>query len=162
MFLPLYSSMHPCIWGPSAWKFLHAITFNYPEQPTESDIRSVIEFFRSLPSVLPCDLCSKHLLQNYKNLPPEDHTQNRATLVRWLFDLHNKVNESLNKPIKDFDEFISETKKEADYYKDKPLNMVCSRTHTIRTILWITIILVLLIALIWTNRHHFKTAVRRR
>ena len=26
--------MHPEIWGPSGWIFLHTITFNYPINPT--------------------------------------------------------------------------------------------------------------------------------
>ena len=25
------------IWGPDAWLFLHTITFNYPENPSEQD-----------------------------------------------------------------------------------------------------------------------------
>ena len=29
--------MHPELWGPGAWKFLHSITFNYPKEPTSRD-----------------------------------------------------------------------------------------------------------------------------
>ena len=29
--------MNPKIWGPGGWLFLHSITLNYPENPTEND-----------------------------------------------------------------------------------------------------------------------------
>ena len=153
--------MHPCIWGPSAWKFLHAITFNYSEHPSDADRQAMIVFFRSLPSILPCELCANHLQEHYKSLPPEDHLADRKTVVKWLFDIHNEVNKSLNKPIKDFNEFISETKKEADYYRNKPLNMVCSKSvmgsHS--GFLW-GIIIVLVGLLIASNMHRLK--IRKR
>ena len=28
--------MEPKVWGPSAWEFLHAVTFQYPEEPKGS------------------------------------------------------------------------------------------------------------------------------
>lgn len=151
--------MHPCIWGPSGWKFLHAITFAYPEQPAETDKASVIKFFRALPTVLPCELCSKHLLEHYRLMPPEDNIADRKTIVKWLFDIHNEVNKSLNKPLKDFNEFINETKAEADYYKSKPLNMACSKSIKLdRPLDWLLIglILILLLLLIGTNIHRFR------
>ena len=27
------------VWGPSAWTFLHTVTLNYPEEPTNEDIK---------------------------------------------------------------------------------------------------------------------------
>ena len=29
--------MEASIWGPKAWVFLHSITMNYPEKPTDED-----------------------------------------------------------------------------------------------------------------------------
>ena len=37
--------MHPELWGPGAWKFLHSITFNYPKEPTSRDKEYHAKFF---------------------------------------------------------------------------------------------------------------------
>ena len=36
--------MEPNIWGPGAWTFLHSITFQYPENPTDLKNRNIILF----------------------------------------------------------------------------------------------------------------------
>ena len=40
--------MEPNIWGPSAWIFLHTITLQYPEKPTDDDKKKYYVFFNSL------------------------------------------------------------------------------------------------------------------
>ena len=52
------------IWGPSAWTFLHTITFNYPENPNNQDKQNYFNFFNSLKHVLPCKKCKKHYSDN--------------------------------------------------------------------------------------------------
>ena len=37
--------MEPEIWGPNAWTFLHTITLNYPENPSEDDKQNHKDFF---------------------------------------------------------------------------------------------------------------------
>ena len=36
--------MDPKIWGPSTWLFLHTITLNYPNNPTQQDIDNYKKF----------------------------------------------------------------------------------------------------------------------
>lgn len=79
-----------CHWGPSAWIFLHSITFNYPEFPTEQEKKNTESFFQSLVNVLPCKTCREHLAENYLKLPPA--MENRRSLSQWLVNIHNQVN----------------------------------------------------------------------
>ena len=82
--------MEPTIWGPSAWSFLHTITFNYPENPTDIEKQKYYTFFNSLKNVLPCPLCKEHYIQNFETIPIR--LENRESLIEWLIDIHNEVN----------------------------------------------------------------------
>jgi len=84
-------------WGPAAWKFLHAITFSYPDNPNLSEQRDAENLFSSLKSLLPCEACRNHYVSEISVNPPD--TRSRATLSAWLVDLHNRVNLRLGKPI---------------------------------------------------------------
>ena len=83
------------IWGPDAWTFLHRCSFAYSENPTPSQQRAARKFFKSLPEMLPCDMCTSHCKKKIKMMPPQ--VKNKYTLSKWLVDLHNEVNKSLNK-----------------------------------------------------------------
>jgi hypothetical protein len=84
-------------WGPAGWKFLHSITFAYPNTPTVEQQRSADRFFESLANLLPCDACQDHYQEEFLRRPAD--TRSQATLSAWLVDLHNRVNVRLNKPI---------------------------------------------------------------
>ena len=86
------------IWGPHAWFFLHSVTFSYPDNPTESDKKYFYNFFRSIADILPCSICKNHYKTNIKNFPIENFLDNRNSLVNWLIDIHNIVNEKLDNP----------------------------------------------------------------
>lgn len=82
-------------WGPAAWKFLHAVTFAYPETPTLAEQVAVEQMFGSLRFLLPCAQCRTHYETEIRAHPPD--TRSRATLSAWLVDLHNRVNLRLGK-----------------------------------------------------------------
>lgn len=108
--------MDPEIWGPGAWLFLHSITLNYPNSPTQVDKKIHSDFFNLLGKVLPCSTCKQHYQSNNNNLPVQFNLQSKETLVKWLIEIHNKVNKMKNKPIINYDEFIKIYK---DLYKNK-------------------------------------------
>ena len=85
------------IWGPPAWTFLHTITFNYPDNPTNEDKQNYYTFFNSLKHVLPCDKCKKHYTENSRDL--KDNLNSKDDLVKWLIDIHNNVNIKNDKSI---------------------------------------------------------------
>lgn len=75
-------------WGPSGWKLLHTIAFTYDKKDT-----SIKEFFELLPFVLPCKFCRASLTE-YMDEDPVD-VSSRDGLSRWLWRIHNKVNDKL-------------------------------------------------------------------
>ena len=102
-----YPSRFVEFFGPSTWKTLHSIAWNYAEHedaPTVEEKRDIIDFFRILENLLPCPSCRKHF-GVYMLKHPID-ASSRSALVRWLFDLHNDVNKRTHKetPVLTFEE----------------------------------------------------------
>ena len=94
--------METRVWGPPAWRFLHLITFQYPEKPTDPDKKNYYIFFNSLKDVLPCPNCRKHYSNNFKKHPIQ--LESRKELIEWLIDIHNEVNLMIGKKEYSYDE----------------------------------------------------------
>ena len=85
-------------WGPHVWESLHNITFGYPLQPTNVQKNSYKNFFSSVAEVLPCHYCRdeyKHLITYGSTKLTEDTMNDRQTVTRWLYDVHEAVNKKL-------------------------------------------------------------------
>ena len=98
--------MDPKIWGPFMWFILHIITFNYPEKPSSFDKEAYRDFFISLKNVIPCEQCRKHYSKNIQEHPITPHLDNKTNLIKWLINIHNLVNISLNKRMYTMDEVL--------------------------------------------------------
>jgi len=86
------------VWGPSMWHYLHTMSFNYPVHPTNEDKHHYIDFVRSLKWVLPCGKCRKNLRENFKKLPLTlTDMASRETFSRYIYNLHELINEMLGK-----------------------------------------------------------------
>ena len=82
------------VWGPALWHFLHTISFNY----SPDDMDHYRNFFKSLHHILPCRHCRDNLAGNMKDSGYGDHVfESQETLSKWIFLLHEKVNEMLGK-----------------------------------------------------------------
>jgi len=90
-------SLKPSIWGPYGWKFMHFVSLGYPDNPTSDDKRNYKEFYNSLQGVLPCERCAINYKQNIIDSPIDGHLDNRDALVKWVVDIHNTVNNELQK-----------------------------------------------------------------
>lgn len=84
-------------WGPAGWKFLHIITFAYPDQPTLQQQKAAMDLFSSLQFMLPCPACQGHYQEFFKQNPIP--VTNAVDLQKWLVNLHNSVNQRLQKPL---------------------------------------------------------------
>jgi hypothetical protein len=84
-------------WGPSGWKLLHLITFDYKFSP-ENAIKYA-QFFESLPYILPCKFCRASLTDYYRKYPflVNDKLDNKLDLKKWMYNIHNCVNDKLRK-----------------------------------------------------------------
>lgn len=92
------NGMLVAIWGPSAWHFMHTMSFNYPVNPSIQDKKHYREYILNLVNVLPCGKCRKNLKENFKKLPLQMiHMQSRSTFSRYVYDLHELVNHMLGK-----------------------------------------------------------------
>jgi hypothetical protein len=117
------------VWGPAGWLFLHCIAQNFPWEPDDQKKQSYLKFFRLLGDVLPCRYC-RESYQQYINEPctklDESVVKNRKTMVKWLYDIHNKVNKKLG--VKDvpclqevwdrYESYRSKCKKSPDIKED--------------------------------------------
>lgn len=127
--------MHPEFWGPSGWKFLHSITFQYPMKPTIDDKAHYKEFFNSLKYTLPCQKCAYHYSKHIRKYPIDSALKSREDLVKWLINVHNEVNKSLGKREYSYQEVF-------DIYRDE-IDNVLGRVSVINVIIFLTILIIL-------------------
>lgn len=87
------------IWGPAMWLFLHTTSFNYPVNPSESDKKYYYKFFKNLQNILPCRYCRENYADNIKKIHKLNYgvMKNRETLSKWVYELHEIINERLGK-----------------------------------------------------------------
>jgi len=86
------------VWGPSQWHVLHTMSFNYPVKPTMVEKRNYRNYILSLRNVLPCGKCRENLRKNFKKLPLTiKHMKSRDTFSKYIYDLHELINEMLGK-----------------------------------------------------------------
>ena len=91
------ANINPKIWGPSAWIFIHSISFTYPENPTDEEKQYFKQFYESVQYTLPCAGCRESYSQFIISEPTilANALDNRNTLTKWLYDIHNRVNQKL-------------------------------------------------------------------
>jgi len=88
-------------WGPSGWKMLHLITFDYKYSPTNAI--KCAQFFESLPYILPCKFCRASLTDYYRQYPFLNTNKTIVNLnpsldlKKWMYNIHNCVNDKLRK-----------------------------------------------------------------
>jgi hypothetical protein len=99
-------SFKPKVWGPAGWKFMHYVSMGYPTEPTNEDKTNYKLFYYSLQHILPCEKCAINYKKNIRESPIDEHLVNRDSLVKWLIDIHNKVNRETGKSELSYDEAI--------------------------------------------------------
>lgn len=98
--------MNADIWGPHAWMFLHSITLVYPHNPTTNEKQNYYKFFDNLQNILPCELCKSHYKKHLTEYPLMDNLNSKDSLIRWLINVHNKINLMKGKPQWTYQEVI--------------------------------------------------------
>ena len=89
------------VWGPALWHALHTMSFNYPVKPSKEQKEYYKDFFMNLQKVLPCRYCRENYKKNIKAVPlSRTALKNRDNFSRWVYDLHNHVNQMLDKKSK--------------------------------------------------------------
>ena len=88
------------IWGPPAWEFLHSVSFGYPLEPDEQKKKEYKSFFENIGYIFyPVNFVEKihikNLLKKKGTLLDNKVLENRHTLTKWLYDLHERINKKL-------------------------------------------------------------------
>lgn len=101
--------MSTAVWGPPAWLFLHCVVMGYPccikTKEDNQRKRDMYLFFETLGNVLPCKYCRKSYQEFMNELPIEPYLSSRQDLSYWLYIIHKKVNDKLNKPTLSFKKY---------------------------------------------------------
>ncbi|KAL1639332.1 Flavin-linked sulfhydryl oxidase of the mitochondrial IMS [Diplodia intermedia] len=87
--------------GRSSWTLLHAITGNYPSQPSPQMQADTRRFMYTFSKLYPCWTCAEDFqrwLADDRNAP---RVSSRDEFGRWMCEAHNAVNDKLGK--KQFD-----------------------------------------------------------
>lgn len=82
--------------GHQGWLILHSISIDYPDNPSDKDIRDMYNFFYGFCNMYPCGLCRRHLVKMVKNHPPDFSSRNK--FIYWIWERHNQVSKRLGKP----------------------------------------------------------------
>lgn len=82
--------------GNGVWYLLHTVTMKYPENPTLVQQTDMAQFLVLLSRIFPCDECQGHFQKMIEQNRPD--LRSKETFKKWMFDIHNIVNERLNKP----------------------------------------------------------------
>ena len=98
------TNLNPQFWGPSTWKVIHAFAVGFPENPTIEEVNAMSNFLDGLKHLLPCAKCRHHYNDNLKEIGPPP-LYSKKDLIRWTFDLHNMVNQMLDKKPYSFEQF---------------------------------------------------------
>ena len=87
-------------WGPSGWKLLHLIAFEYSY--SAENALHYAHFLETIPYILPCKYCRSSLTDYYKEHPywVSEHNREKQInptldLSRWMYTIHNCVNHKL-------------------------------------------------------------------
>ncbi len=104
------------IWGPTGWVFLHAVTFGYPMDPQKFDEDNGLSagttaeryrsFFEACGFVFPCRYCRESYQQFIIDDPVANALENRESLTRWLWRIHERVNQKLEKKGITYEELV--------------------------------------------------------
>ena len=119
--------LDPKIWGPHYWFFLHTVAMTYPHHPNAVTKKKYYEFVQNLPLFIPVEQISKEFEKLIDLYPITPYLDNRDSFVRWMFFIHNKINEKLEKPeitlndfyVEYYNAYKSQDEKLAEYSKLK-------------------------------------------
>ena len=133
-------------WGPRLWRFLHALSFAFPEKPTPEQVDAFHKLLDALKVLIPCPECRNHYCEYLGGSPaPTNCGQN---LREWLVNFHNDVNVRLGKPVVS----LAEAEKLYDATGDCGWGGMA---------FWFTIVIVFvgvaLLCFLWGTRHKPRT-----
>lgn len=121
------TQLDPNVWGPHMWFFLHTIAMTYPLRPNAVTKKKYYEFIQNIPLFIPIEHMAGEFTKLLDEYPVQPYLDKRDTLIRWVWFIHNKINQKLEKPqitlkdfyIKYYEEYKPKNIKLIEHYKLK-------------------------------------------
>ncbi len=132
------------IWGPKYWFFLHSMARCYPLYPNEIIKRKYYDFIMNLPLFIPDAEISKYCEVLIDKYPVKPYLDSRESFMRWVYFIHNKVNEKIGKPQSRYEDMIFEFNRQYENIEDKTSRYKSSIKYGV----YISIIILLLTSII--------------
>jgi hypothetical protein len=85
-----------------------------PDDLDPEKAQAYVKFFESLPDILPCAMCGRHLKENLETMPVDT-----SDLFRWTVDIHNLVNDQINKPTVSYEQALGYWSTRCERRQDK-------------------------------------------
>ena len=82
--------------GRASWAYLHTLAAYYPTSPSPSQQSTMSQFLSSYAALYPCGYCADRTVEELTRNPPRVGSQGELSV--WMCEVHNEVNERLNKP----------------------------------------------------------------
>jgi len=89
--------LDPKVWGPHYWFFLHTISMSYPLRPNSVTKKKYYEFIQNLPLFIPVESIAGEFSKLLDQYPITPYLDSRDAFIRWVWFIHNKINEKLEK-----------------------------------------------------------------
>lgn len=138
------SYLDPKIWGPHYWFFLHTIAVTYPHNPNSVTKKKYYDLIQNLHIFLPIETIATDFSKLLEQYPITPYLDNRESLSRWSWFIHNKINEKLEKPKITIEEFYHQ------YYANyKPKDVINREFYKWRSKIIYIIIILLILGLIY-------------
>lgn len=102
-----FGPLHPDIWGPHFWFFMHTLALSYPQKPNEVTIKKYYELFHNMPLFIPIESIGNDFRKLLDEYPITAYLDTRDDLIKWVHFIHNKVNEKMEKPKITMEEFYT-------------------------------------------------------
>mmetsp|Transcript_14019 Transcript_14019/g.30454 ORF Transcript_14019/g.30454 Transcript_14019/m.30454 type:complete len:161 (+) Transcript_14019:156-638(+) len=84
--------------GRAAWRYIHALAADYPEQPTVVEQAQGLNWLRAFIHLYPCQLCSREFVEVCSDLPPR--LSGREDYAMWWCEAHNRVRADLSQSLR--------------------------------------------------------------
>jgi len=121
------SVLDPKIWGPHYWFFLHTIAMSYPVHPNAVTKKKYYDFVQNIPLFIPVESMAGEFSKLLDQYPVQPYLDNKESFIRWMWFIHNKINQKLEKPQISLNDFY------VKYYEEyKPINEKMSEYYKIR------------------------------
>lgn len=103
------TSMDPNVWGPTFWNILFYVCFHIN---VKEKYKEIMKLFNAIETLLPCSHCRRHYALYKKQYNPSTNidTQDPESAAKWLWTIHDMVNQNLGKICIDYDKLVKKHK----------------------------------------------------